>query len=153
MSHLEQLAEELAQITARYLGGYGFHAQWAKRQFLEKMKTEESTVNLINTTPHDVTYMPTEGEPRTFLSNPALQLRATETVCEGTTIGDIPVRDVFYALPALPPRVEGTYYIVSSLLLDVLAANSSSRGDFIAPHEPVRDGTGRIIGCRAFRRM
>jgi hypothetical protein len=49
---------------------------------------------------------------------------------------------------SLPPKKEGTFYIVS-----LAVATHSKRNDFIVPDELVRDENGNVIGCRSFCRI
>lgn len=49
----------------------------------------------------------------------------------------------------LPPRIEGTLYIVSRLVADVLR----DRDDFVFPYRLVRDGNGVVTGCSSLARF
>lgn len=63
----------------------------------------------------------------------------------------VPVRHVTYAedIDGLPDPVEGTTYIVSR----VLAEAAADRTDLVFPYDEIRDGSGRIVGCRALARF
>lgn len=47
---------------------------------------------------------------------------------------------------------EGTYYLVSLVTAQALAASGRRMHDILTPGEAVRDGQGRIVGCRALVR-
>lgn len=115
-------------------------------------------MKIINLTPHDVTVMPVDGaDSVTFAPHPSGPLRLA-TVDLGTKhwelpgmLGDnvaVPVETVeFHHLLNPPPRVAGTWYIVS-----LPCALAAPRGDFLVPYSEVRDEQGRIIGCRLLGR-
>lgn len=58
-------------------------------------------------------------------------------------------RTRFGAVEGVPPREEGTVYIVSRLVLE---AAKDFRDDVYAPGELVRDPAGQVIGCRGLSR-
>lgn len=67
---------------------------------------------------------------------------------------ELPIYDITtLAQPAtdqeLPPRLEGTLYIVSRLVADVLR----ERDDFVFPYDLVRDEKGIVIGCTSLARF
>ncbi|RLF66767.1 MAG: hypothetical protein DRN30_01515 [Thermoplasmata archaeon] len=106
-----------------------------------------------NLTPHEVTLVGEDGKViATFPSEGLLRLsQKTERV--GTiSVGDgveIPITETtFGGIEALPPREEGTIYIVSALTCQA----APDRDDFYIPNQTVRDENGRIIGCRSLSR-
>ncbi len=112
-------------------------------------------MEVVNLTPHDVTVMPIDGSAHTvFTPDPAGPLRLS-TIELGTQplgfengAGAVPVELVeFHHLLKPPPRVEGTWYIVS-----LPCALAAPRPDFLVPFNEVRDDAGRIIGCRLLAR-
>ena len=102
-----------------------------------------------NYTPHDINIVgedgkviitfPSEGQVR--LSQTTEQVGSVE--CDGVKI---PItKTVFGEAEGLPPREEGTIYIVSSLT----AQAYPERDDFFIVDQCVRDEKGKIIGCRS----
>ena len=97
-----------------------------------------------NCTPHTVTiikgkeniiYMPIYPTPRL----------STETIKVGE-IDDIPITYTdFGEVQDLPDAVQGTYLIVSRMVLSALP----NRSDLLVPNELVRNDKGQIIGCRS----
>ena len=69
----------------------------------------------------------------------------TKTVTIGEIDG-IPMTTTEYGeVEGLPDPADDTIYIVSSLV--------AGRDDVFIPNESVRDGSGRIIGCRSLGRI
>ncbi len=107
-----------------------------------------------NLTPHEVTLVGEDGKViATFPSEGVLRLPQT-TLRVGTLKVDgdgieIPVtKTTFGGIDQLPPKEEGTIYIVSALTCQA----APDRDDFFIPDQTVRDEHGRIIGCRALSR-
>lgn len=110
---------------------------------------------IINMTPHDVTIVDANGARVRVFPRSGLTIR-----CQSKTevIGDldgIPMTRTAYGTLTvvnaadgleleMPEREEGIFYIVSSL-----AAQAARRDDFLVPSESVRDGAGRIVGCKS----
>ena len=70
---------------------------------------------------------------------------ATHRVACGTIGAGIPVElSVLSDVTGLPEPQPDTYYIVSGMVLDRV----QNRVDVFAPGELVRDGAGRVSGCR-----
>lgn len=46
----------------------------------------------------------------------------------------------------------GTYYVVSAMTASAVRASGDRRDDLLCPGEVVRDGQGKVIGCRSLRR-
>ena len=55
----------------------------------------------------------------------------------------------FGEIEGLPEPVEGTYYIVSALILNAI---SPDRTDVVAPGNVQRDQRQKIVGCMGFKR-
>lgn len=117
---------------------------------------------LVNLTPHPVTIYDGGGDQViTTIPPDGHSLRLEEVVTPGR--GDLLEDDVPGGIPVvhvalggvdqMPPVVEGTTYIVSMPLLMGLAALGIDRPDMVYPYGQVRDGQGRIIGCRSLARI
>ena len=73
---------------------------------------------------------------------------------ERKTAGEVIIKDLCFKINkaeltsvyGLPHRRDNIFYIVSR----VVAEARRDRDDLIIPDETVRDGEGRIIGCRGF---
>jgi hypothetical protein len=124
--------------------------------------SDQPVDRLVNLTPHAVALVLAEGEgePVTLVIPPSGQVaRCAEmasrvgTVChrESATIRggiDVPVVKMIYGeITGLPEPQPGRYYIVSRLVAEAAAA--LGRRDCLVPAQTVRDGQGRITGCRA----
>jgi len=104
---------------------------------------------IINLTPHAVVLQDQSGRTLTIAPSGVVarakvneeQIGSIE--CEGL---EIPVlRNSYGEAENLPPREEGTIYLVSSLA----AQAAKDRDDLYVPARPIRDGQGRIIACQA----
>ena len=102
---------------------------------------------LHNFTPHTVVFVDGNGNAVNFTSVGIA--RVSEEAAPVPSIADFPAVRIRYGpvtgLPAaLPP---GDWAIVSSMVLAALPADYPA----VAPYDMVRDGDGKVIGCRAFR--
>ena len=106
------------------------------------------SVEVINLTPHDVSFIGDDGS--TIITvRPSGQLArvSAQTVRTGVFINGIPVTRTMYGeVEGLPEPKDGTVYIVSSLV----AQRCPERDDVFIPNESVRNSEGNIIGCRSF---
>lgn len=99
----------------------------------------------VNLTPHQI------DEQTTGLSIPSsgvARIKMQSRIID--TVDGVPLFHSYYAgnLENLPEPVEGTIYIVSALALNAVPVE---RTDVVAPGDVVRDGKGRVIGCKGFR--
>ncbi len=103
-------------------------------------------MNIVNLTPHEVTVW---GETAPTNRYPASGTVARVTM-QDTPAGEIAGIPLVSKVPGevtgLPEPKEGTLYIVSTMVQAALP----SRTDLISPDDLVRDGEGRVIGCRRF---
>lgn len=121
---------------------------------------------LINLTPHEVVLVGENGSmmripPSGQVARVAERVEGAEeflAVAGNTTpseiqfsLGGVPLRRVSYGeIEGLPPREEGTFFVVSAVV--AMAAAKAGREDVLFPHELVRDSQGRIVGARALAR-
>ena len=108
---------------------------------------------VYNYTPHDVNVYHNTGNVEVFESRGLARCTQEEEyvgyiepegpLCIPTTI----VRMQYGKVEGLPEPQDGVFYIVSSL---VAQACKGKRSDLLVPADPVRDESGRIIGCRKF---
>lgn len=107
---------------------------------------------IINLTPHElavyaddtvaVTIPPSGTVARVAMSREqagALQLGIVNVPIYTTVLG---------AVEGLPDPQPGVTYVVSRVVLDA----ARDRDDLVVPDDLVRDGAGRVVGCRAFAR-
>ena len=103
---------------------------------------------IVNLTPHEVRVIGW-GDDIVYPASGKLARLATITLGTHRYEGvEAPVELVeFHHLTEDPPKVEGTWYIVS-----LPVALVAPRADFLVPYDEVRDDNGRIIGCRLLAR-
>ena len=107
---------------------------------------------LVNLTPHPIHIY---GN-RTVEDGPAEVIPPSGTVARIATIdlGSQVGKYAAYELVEyghahdLPPKVEGTVYIVS-----LVVALACHRDDLLAPYVEVRNGQGTMIGCRYLQKV
>lgn len=100
---------------------------------------------IINTTPHAVNVVDTEGKViRTF--KPLISVRLSAKTVDAGELDGIRLTRTEYGNPeGLPEMANDVYYIVSAMVKNALPG----RSDLLVPAEQVRDSEGRIIGCRS----
>lgn len=106
---------------------------------------------LQNLTPHEIViYNDADEIVARIPPDPNGPARVLIATSGGWTSNKIPVvRTIPGEVTGLPGPYPGMWRIVSSLV--AAAALISPRGalDLLTPHDPVRDGAGQPIGCRA----
>lgn len=105
-------------------------------------------MKLVNLTPlpHPVVVVGANGVVVLTAPPSGTILRLSEiTVPVGEIQGVPVVRKTLDPAAGLPPREEGTFYIVS-----LPVAQATRREDFLVPDDLVRDQEGRVLGCRRF---
>lgn len=120
-------------------------------------------MKIINLTPHDINILITtmkkvedfgqwiEMEDTTIITIPASGAVARCKVERKITgyINNIPeTHTVFGEVEGLPEPQDGIIYIVSSLV-----AQAVKRDDIYIPDDVVRDGTGKIVGCKSLGKI
>ena len=118
-----------------------------------------TTIQLINLTPHPVNLrladgrvvtidpaLPEEETPRLVISDGQATALAVAGPDGESTVVPVKVGGRVTAIdPPLPDPVPGTVHIVAR----VVAAQASERDDLVWPDDLIRDGQGRVVGCRA----
>lgn len=100
--------------------------------------------NIKNYTGHMVRYFGPSGE---IPFPPEGDIQLTYEMEQHDTVKRIPIMRKMFLRDSLPPRQDGTYYIVSTLV----AAAFPHRDDLISPSDTIRDKlTGEVIGCGSF---
>ena len=105
------------------------------------------TTRVVNLTPHEVTVLADDGTAVVSyttsgrVARVSTRYRATSQVSPGVDCGLL----LYGGAADLPEREPGTMLLVS--LLVKLA--TPARDDLLVVADEVRDGAGRIIGCRA----
>lgn len=101
---------------------------------------------IVNLTPHSVVALRDDGTVALIVPPSGQVLRLPEVTAPAGEVEGVPVvRKTLDPAAELPPRVEGTYYIVS-----LAVAQVARREDFLVPDDLVRDEKGQVIGCRRF---
>jgi len=107
---------------------------------------------LVNLTPHEVMIFHIDGHRYTIPpSGEVARVRSEYEPCDNVEIFST-VKCIYGRVSGLPAPENGTYYIVSGLVLNVLG---NTRPDCIAPDTgpaAVRDEHGNVIGVRRFLR-
>ena len=116
----------------------------------EAARKEPTMAKIINLTPHTVSIVDEDGTVKaTFPSEGSA--RADQIA---TKIGELDgielVSMKFGATENLPASEDGTYYIVSVITANAAKAEGRTTSDLVITADPVRDDSGRIIGCRRF---
>lgn len=115
------------------------------------MTTKRQFVNL---TPHGVRVYGSDGSVIADIPASGAVARLSEQVSDAQCTDGIPeVQVTLGEVEGLPDPVQGTLYIVSLPLMMGLLAAGSTRQDVRYPYDPVRDGQGRIVGCRSLAEM
>lgn len=116
--------------------------------YLEQLMS--NGVNMVNLTPHVVTFYGPDG---TTILRTVPSSGVARAAQERETIGDIngiPVSRTSYGtVEGLPDPVPNTIYIVSVLT----AQAAPNRTDLYIVDDIVRDNAGRILGCRALAQI
>jgi len=100
----------------------------------------------INLTPHVINIIAPSG--RRDIPPSGTVARVAENATEMGELGGIPlISKAFGEVTNLPALQPGRMFIVSGLV--AAAAWKAGRTDVACPGNPVRDETGRIIGCEA----
>ena len=96
-------------------------------------------MKIVNLTGHELTELNTG----TFIP-PSGRVRAVPATVKTSTVAGIPIyKSTFPEIEGLPPREEGTIYVVSSLALNAVPAH---RTDVVAPGN-VKKVDGVVVGC------
>lgn len=107
-------------------------------------------MKIINLTPHAINIVDGEGKVTLTIEPSGSVARATNKTVVTGDINGIPVTKTEYGeVEGLPAQEEDTIYIVSTLV----AQRCAGREDVFVPGEQVRDGQGRIIGCRSLGKV
>lgn len=103
-------------------------------------------MRIINTTPHDVVMLNSNNEVVSVFP-PELSVRVSSHVVKVGELDGFPLEaTTFGELEGLPAQEDGVFYIVSRFVKSALP----NRHDLICPGQQVRDGQGRVIGCKSF---
>lgn len=103
-------------------------------------------MKIINLTPHPIVVL---GEEEIKILPSGEVLRLEEKISPCGEVNGIPVVEkALGGQGKLPPVKEGVFYIVS-----LPVAQAVKRQDFLVPDDLVRDGEGRVLGCRRFAVM
>ena len=96
-----------------------------------------------NLTPHTVSIINEDGTVKA-----AFPSQTAEHVGELDGIELVSMK--FGATEDLPAPEDGIYYIVSVITANAAKAEGRTTSDLVITADPVRDDSGRIIGCKRF---
>ena len=104
-------------------------------------------MTVLNLTPHPLKVLGEDGEPMLELPKAEAPARVSASTRRVGEVDGIPVyQEILGEVENLPEPREGAYYVVSRMI----AAACPGRHDLLVPGNLIRDGEGRIIGCRGF---
>ncbi|MDR0398169.1 MAG: hypothetical protein LBH36_03280 [Candidatus Nomurabacteria bacterium] len=105
---------------------------------------------IINLTPHAVSIIAEDGTVKAAFPSKGVA-RATQAQ---EVVGDLDgielVRMSFGSTEDLPAPAADTFYVVSIITANAAAAEGRTTDDLVITADPVRDGEGKIIGCKRF---
>lgn len=100
-------------------------------------------MNIINLTPHEITFM---GNETITIPTSGIVARVAVKREQVGTLNGLPIcRSVLGQVENMPEPKADTVYIVSAM---VAQAVKGKRDDIYIVDDTVRDESGRIIGCR-----
>lgn len=101
-------------------------------------------MDFINLTPHQISIV-RDDESVLIVPPSGTVCRVTTTRTPVDTIDGVVIyRTAFGKIDYIPPKIDGTMYIVSALVKAALP----SRYDIVSPGDLVRDDGGNVIGCK-----
>jgi hypothetical protein len=99
-----------------------------------------------NLTPHEITIVDSNAKVVKAIPSEGIALRLKATTVPVETVSGVPLtRTVYGECADMPEEKEGTFLIVSQLIL----AAYPERKDLLVPAEMLRDEKGNIIGCQS----
>ena len=101
---------------------------------------------LVNLTPHDITLFKGDGESVTIEASGVIARCAVVTTAVDSIDGIKVNTTSFGEVQGLPDPVEGTYYVVSAM---VLTALNGTRQDVLGVSEYIRNEAGQVVGAKA----
>jgi hypothetical protein len=108
----------------------------------------------VNLTPHAVNILAEDGTQILSVPPSGTVARIAETAHPAGERDGIPFAEVSLGdVHGLPAAEDGVTLIGSMPLLMAMAAAQIARPDAVYPYGQVRDGEGRIIGCRSLATM
>lgn len=116
----------------------------------EAARKEPNMATIKNLTPHTVNVIAEDGTIKaTFPSEGSA--RADQVANKIGELNEIELVSMkFGKTEGLPAPAEGVYYIVSVITANAAKAEGRSTDDIVITADPVRDDSGRIIGCKRF---
>lgn len=126
--------------------------------FITKIKKVMDNIKFINLTPHAVKIANANGDIILDVPSSANDYPALRAIQDNSNrlfdAGNIPVvKAQFGGATFVPPKIDGTYYIVSSIAAQALAVDAPDRADFVVPDtgdDCIRDAQGRPFAALRF---
>lgn len=101
---------------------------------------------IVNLTPHSITFVDACGNVIKTVEPSGQVARVTAKTVSISEVDGIPITTTAFGdIEGLPAPNGKDVYVVSS----IVAQRCRNRDDVFVPSESVRDGDGRIIGCRS----
>ena len=103
-------------------------------------------MTILNLTPHPINIIEKNGKEIATIKPSGAPIRLkTTTIPAGNHVGINLTKTILGEPEGLPEQKDETLIIVSQLIKSALPG----RSDLVVPAEVVRDGKGRIIGCKS----
>ena len=114
------------------------------------MKGETLSVEFINLTPHELNVRKEDGSFLTVPPSGTVARVSVQAMTMGRIDGVVITGQAFESdISGVPPRKDGTYYVVSRLAADALKEEGRVE-DILIPGPAIRDEDGKIVGCDGF---
>lgn len=108
------------------------------------------TNNIINLTPHTINICAEDGTIVKSLESKGIA-RAKQTAEVVGNLNGVELVSMKFGEPEnLPEYTGGIYYVVSIITANAAKAVGRRVDDLLITSDPVRDDSGRIIGCKRF---
>ena len=116
----------------------------------EAARKEPIMATIKNLTPHTVSIINEDGTVKAAFPSEGIA-RASQTAEHVGELDGIELVSMkFGATEDLPAPEDGIYYIVSVITANAAKAEGRTTSDLVITADPVRDDSGRIIGCKRF---
>jgi len=103
---------------------------------------------LVNLTPHMLNIVTIWGRILNIEPSGTVARVSVQEKDLNLEIGQIPIFEASYGeVEGLPDPVDGTYYIVSSMVQSMV----KDRKDVFSPGDLIRDDDGKPVGCRGLK--
>lgn len=105
------------------------------------------SIEFVNLTPHELNVRKEDGSFLTLPPSGEVARVKVATMTMGRIDGVVITGQAFESdISGVPPRTDGTYYVVSRLAAEALKEESRVE-DILIPGPAIRDEDGKVVGC------